>query len=122
MMKPEIKKGTEAEEFETQEHCYIIEVANDSGDELVSITRARVKPGVTTGWHRLKGVSERYIIITGNGIVEVEGLNKAKVSEGDVVRIPSEAAQRITNTGKTDLVFYCVCSPPFTLGCYEALE
>ncbi len=121
-MKSGIKRGTEAGEFEAQERCYISEIANDSGDELVSIARARIKPGVTTSWHRLKGVSERYIIIAGKGIVEIEGLDKANISEGDVVRIPSETPQRLTNIGKTDLVFYCVCSPPFTRGCYEALE
>ncbi|MCG2771358.1 MAG: cupin domain-containing protein, partial [Desulfobacterales bacterium] len=98
------------------EHCYISEVANDSGDELVSISRARVEPGVTTAWHRLKGVSERYLIIAGGGLVEVQGLDKTNVSAGDVVRIPPDTPQRITNTGKTGLGFLLCLRPTLHVG------
>ena len=45
-MQPEVKKADQAIEFETDERCHITEVANDSGDEFVSIARARVEPGV----------------------------------------------------------------------------
>jgi len=37
---------------------------------------------------------------------------------GDVVVIPPMTSQKIANTGTTDLVFYCVCTPPFTQECY----
>jgi len=53
-MRAEIKKSSEATEFPTRERCHITEIANDSGDEYVSIARAKVEPGVTTAWHRLK--------------------------------------------------------------------
>ena len=96
--------------------------ANDAGDELVSIARARVEPDVTTAWHRLKGVSERYIIVSGEGRVEIGELQPVDVCAGDVVRIPADVAQRISNTGNDDLVFYAVCSPPFEAGCYVSLE
>jgi hypothetical protein len=45
------------EELETPERCSIMEIANDDGDEMVSIARAKVKPRITTAWHRLKGVT-----------------------------------------------------------------
>jgi mannose-6-phosphate isomerase-like protein (cupin superfamily) len=121
-MRTEVKKGTAVMEFETDERCFISEVANDLGDEQVSISRARVKPGSTTAWHRLKGVSERYIIASGAGRVDLQGLETTDVSAGDVVRIPADIPQRITNMGDTDLIFYCVCSPPFRQDCYETLE
>jgi mannose-6-phosphate isomerase-like protein (cupin superfamily) len=121
-MRTEILKVNENAEFETQERCHILEVANDSGDESVSIARARVNVGVTTAWHCLKGVSEIYVIVAGAGRVELAELDPAEVSAGDVVRIPPETPQRITNIGTSDLVFYCVCTPPFTPDCYEPIE
>lgn len=121
-MHPEILKANEKPEIETQERCYIIEVANDASDKAVSIARARVEVGVTTALHRLKNTSERYIIISGVGCVELAGNEKMEVSAGDVVRIPANTPQRITNIGTTDLVFYCICTPPFSPSCYESLE
>jgi mannose-6-phosphate isomerase-like protein (cupin superfamily) len=50
--------------------------------------------------------------------VAFSGLEPTKVSVGDVIVIPAEASQKITNTGQTDLVFYCVCTPRFTEACY----
>lgn len=121
-MKPGIKKSSSVTEFSTAERCFISEIANDADDNEVSIARARVEPGVTTAWHKLKGITERYLIIEGEGRVGIEGLSPTDVSVGDVVRIPPETPQRITNIGKIDLVFYCICSPPFRQDCYETLE
>ncbi|QBQ55262.1 cupin domain-containing protein [Nitrosococcus wardiae] len=121
-MRPEVKKSNLSTEFKTEERCYIAETANDSGDEYVSISRARVEPGVTTAWHKLKGITERYIIISGQGRVEISDLAPTDAIEGDVVRIPADTTQRITNTGQIDLIFYAVCSPPFQTSCYVSLE
>ena len=121
-MNPEVKKSGSVREIETKERCYILEVANDSGDELISIARARVKSGVATAWHLLKGVSERYIIISGEGRVEIQGIKPTEVTEGDIVRIPPNTPQRIINLGKSDLIFYCVCTPPFHADSYEELQ
>jgi len=121
-MRAEIKKCNLTNEFWTDERCYIVETANDSGDEFVSISRARVEPGVTTTWHKLIGVNERYIISSGQGLVEINDLDPIKIFEGDVVRIPADTSQRITNTGQVDLIFFCVCSPCFQTSCYLSLE
>ena len=106
-------------EFYTDERCWILESLSD---EAVSIARARVEPGVTTALHRLKGVDERYLITEGTGIVEVGNLSPRPVKPEDLVVIPAGTPQRISNTGKTDLVFYCICTPRFTPECYEDLE
>ena len=97
------------------ERCFVVE--NYSSKE-VSIARARVKPGVTTVAHHLKGVKEIYLIASGRGKVKVGDLPPTEVVEGDVVVIPAGVSQKITNTGKTDLVFYCICTPRFTPDCY----
>ena len=121
-MLTEVKPAAAAAEFATAERCYIREVANDSGDEYLSIAQARVDVGVTTAWHRLNGISERYVIISGQGLVEVEGIEPTAVGPGDVVRIPPETAQRITNTGTEQLLFYAICAPPFNQAAYVNLE
>ena len=121
-MLAEIKRANQAREFETDERCHISEVANDPGDELVSIARARVEPGVTTAWHRLDGITERYLIVSGSGRVEVDNLEPGNVVPGDVVRIPAGKRQRITNTGQEDLVFFAICTPPFHKDSYVSLE
>jgi mannose-6-phosphate isomerase-like protein (cupin superfamily) len=118
-MKPEIRRAHGAHEFETPERCLILEVANDAGDEDVSISRARVPTGVTTEWHHLAATDERYIIVSGVGRVEIGGIDAADVGPGDVVRIPADTRQRIANTGKDDLLFFCVCTPPFKVSSYH---
>ncbi|MEW6518849.1 MAG: cupin domain-containing protein [Thermodesulfobacteriota bacterium] len=122
MMRAQLKKGSSVKECMTDERCFIAEIANDADDEQVSIARARVRPGIATAWHRVRGTTERYLIVTGQGRAEVEGLEPLEVSAGDVVRIPAHCAQRIINTGDNDLIFYCVCSPRFRQENYESLE
>jgi len=121
-MKSTIARPDESSEFFTAERCSILEVWNDACDSAASIARARVAPGITTQPHRLHGVVERYLIVEGSGFVRVGDSTEQAVAPGDIVVIPAEATQQITNTGESDLVFYCVCSPRFTPECYESLE
>jgi mannose-6-phosphate isomerase-like protein (cupin superfamily) len=120
-MKPLILKQDISKEFATSERCYIIESANATNDSL-SIARARVEPGVTTKLHSVDGTVERYIISSGSGRVEIGSLAAQEVGPGDVVLIPPGVAQRIANTGEVDLIFYCVCTPPFRQDAYRQLE
>lgn len=121
-MHANIKRMSDITEFETSERCFIAEVANDDEDSLVSIARARVAPGVTTAWHKLTGVAERYIITQGKGLVEVDDLPPTTVTIGDVVRIPPNCPQRIQNIGEENLLFFVVCNPRFTPECYIQLD
>ena len=121
-MKPEIKRASAQFEVYTAERCHITEVANDEGDEQLSIALARVEPGVTTAWHKVADTHERYLIIAGVGEVELADHDPVLVRQGDVVRIPSGTRQRITNTGGVDLLFYAVCTPRFLAANYIHLE
>ena len=121
-MLAEIKGAENAEEFETDERCHIVEIANDSSDTRLSIARARVEPGVTTAWHHLNGIDERYLIISGQGRVELGEQEACEVMPGDVVRIPAGVAQRISNTGEEQLIFYALCTPRFDVHAYVSLE
>ena len=118
-MKPAIRSFDASAEYDTPERCFINELANTSDDPGVSIARARVSPGVTTRWHRLRGIAERYVILEGQGRVEVGELPPTAVGPGDVVLIPAACRQRIANTGDADLVFLAVCSPRFVPEAYE---
>jgi len=121
-MKEEIKKQNLKNEFYTAEKCYITELSNTPDDPEVSIARARVESGVTTRWHRLKGITERYFIISGKGLVDIGELPPQEVTTGDIVFIPPMCRQRITNSGTDDLVFLAICSPRFVQDAYEDIE
>jgi len=122
LLKPYILRFDPSSEFFTEEGCHILEFSNSSEDEAVSIARARVEAGVTTRLHRLQGPIERYLILEGQGLVEVGDLPPTTVQPGDVVLIPPLCPQRITNTGSADLVFLAICSPRFRPSHYEDID
>ena len=119
---PRVLAFNPANEYYSDELCYINELSNSALDTEVSIARARVAPGITTRWHRLQGTTERYCILEGRAMVEVGDQEPQQLSPGDVVLIPPQCPQRITNTGDTDLVFLAICSPRFEQGCYQDIE
>lgn len=119
MKKPNILHTPESQEYYFHEGCHILELSNSPDDEEISIARARVEPGKTTRWHRLKDTTERYIIQHGTGLVEVGDLPAETVTAGSVVIIPPMQPQRITNIGTEDLIFLAICSPRFRPDCYE---
>jgi mannose-6-phosphate isomerase-like protein (cupin superfamily) len=119
---PVVVRTDPALEYATDERCHILELSNSAADQDLSIARARVAPGVTTAWHRVRGITERYVILEGTGRVEVGGMHAADVAPGDVVLIPPDALQRIENTGSSDLVFLALCTPRFRPENYEHAE
>lgn len=54
--------------------------------------------------------------------MRVGGLPVAVVEPGDVVVIPPNQAQQITNSGSGDLIFLTICSPRFRPEAYQDLE
>jgi mannose-6-phosphate isomerase-like protein (cupin superfamily) len=121
-MKERIIQFDEEREFFTDEGCFITELLNSPEDESASIARARVAPGVTTRFHRVNGLVERYVILSGQGRVEIGDLPPHDVGHLDVVVIPPGSRQRITNTGSDDLVFLAVCTPRFLQSAYEDIS
>jgi mannose-6-phosphate isomerase-like protein (cupin superfamily) len=109
-------------EFLTPERCYITELANTDSDETCSIALARVLPEVTTQLHAIEAGVERYVIVDGEGMVEVDGAAPERVKRFDVVQIPAGVSQRITNAGRGDLILLCICTPRFKPSRYLNLE
>lgn len=109
-------------EYFFREGCHITEWLNDPESEALSIARARVEPGVTTRCHRLDGITERYVILSGRGCVQAGALAPENVEPGDVVVIAPGQPQQITNTGREDLVFLAICTPRFRTEAYVDLS
>lgn len=108
-------------EYWFREGCFITELHNDAADAGLSVARARVEPGMTTRWHRLTGITERYLILSGQGRVEVGIAPPRDVQADDRVVIPPDTRQRITNTGSDDLIFLAICTPRFLPQAYVDL-
>ena len=121
-MKQAIHHLNDSDEFYFHEGCHIIEVSNSADDADVSIARARLEAGKRTRWHRLSGIAERYVILSGNGRVEIGTMEPADVCAGDVVLIPPMCRQRITNTGGEDLMFLAICTPRFSYDAYQDID
>jgi mannose-6-phosphate isomerase-like protein (cupin superfamily) len=109
-------------EFFFQERCHIAELLNTTDCPGLSIARARVEPGVTTVLHIVRGTEEVFFILSGQGDVEIAGKVIGTVRPGDLLRIPADTPQRITNTGQEDLVFLAVCAPLFKGELYEEVD
>ena len=109
-------------EWYTEERCHISEIRNSADNPAVSIARARVEPGVTTALHAVLGTVEKYFILSGTGEMEIDGAPVGVVKTGDLVVIPAGKPQRIRNSGSTDLIFLCICTPRFETHNYQALE
>jgi mannose-6-phosphate isomerase-like protein (cupin superfamily) len=122
MAKEPAKPAAAGREFYTDERCWIAELHNRDSDAGCSIARARVQPGITTQLHALRDTIERYVVLEGEGRVEIEGGAPLVVAPLDVISIPAGASQRITNTGMTDLIFLCVCTPRFRREHYQSME
>ena len=122
LLQPQIRHAIAAAEYYTDERCYINELANIEADSAASVARARVCSGVTTRWHRLAGITERYVILSGVGGVDVGDLPPQQVGPGDVVLIPPDCRQRIACVGAEDLVFLAICTPRFRPETYEDID
>jgi len=119
---PLILQAEESAEYYFHEGCFILELLNTEADQDVSIARARVAPGTATRFHRLIGISERYLVQQGRGLVTIGEQPAEAVQSGSVVLIPPDVRQRIENVGSEPLIFLAICTPRFRPECYQDLE
>ena len=83
----------------------ILHPDKDKVDLPYSLAHAMISPGNRSLPHKLKG-SELYIFLTGKGQIVID-------QERQDVVAPALAEQFVVNTGDTNLVFYCIVSPPW---------
>jgi len=115
-------------EYWFPEGCFVDEWSNTPDDPACSICRARVPAGGLTRWHWLTTTTERYVVLSGRGRMELGAAGTAspivatttrEVGPGEVVVIPAGTPQRIAALGDEDLVFLAICTPRFTPECYQ---
>ncbi len=114
-------KNPNNEEYWFEEGLFIRELMNSPSNERVSIARCRLPAKMQTKWHSLS-VTEWYVILQGEGRLEIGDEPPQKVSADCCIEIPPQTPQRIKNAGTEDLIFQSVCIPRFTPECYSLLE
>jgi mannose-6-phosphate isomerase-like protein (cupin superfamily) len=97
-------------EFYIDEGCHIVEILNRSTHPDISISQARVEPGMTTENHFLEGTVEIYYILQGRGTAYI-GDQTIAVKPSDLIYIPTGVEQYISNDTDEDLLFLCICTP-----------
>lgn len=107
------KKKRSLMEYRTEEGYYVTEWWNSPDDPALSVARIRIEPGATTSAYELHGVTERYLFLTGHGVVEIDD-KQYEVGAGDGLLIKAGARRRVTNRGDRDLGFLAICRPRFS--------
>lgn len=94
--------------------CELIHPKNLEEPEIrslkCSVVHAIIHPGDRTLPHRLKKTAEIYYIISGSGMMHMEG-ERSPLLGGMAVLIPPGAVQYVMNTGKDNLEFIAICDP-----------
>ena len=100
--------------FRTKDGSIIREIMayRNSACEGISLAEATVSPGEETIPHRHGTAEEIYYFLSGTGHMCLED-ERTDIGPGDAVYIPPGSVHRVENTGKQDLVFLCVCCPPY---------
>lgn len=118
----QLRMGDAPLEYWFREGCHITELWNQPMDPFMSVAKARVSARSRTRWHRLEGIVERYLLVSGQGRVQLGDGTDRRVQGGDAVLIPAGVSQRIENTGDTDLIFLAVCTPRFRPEAYQDVD
>ena len=78
-----------------------------------SLAEATVLPGQTTLEHYHVRSEELYHIVSGNGVMMLDG-EQQSVGPGATVLIAPGQRHAITNDGAEPLVLLCCCAPPYS--------
>ncbi len=78
-----------------------------------SLAEAQIPPGVSTHPHLHRQSEEIYHIVQGSGVMTL-GQEKFSVNPGDSICIPPGSTHCITNSGDSNLVILCCCSPAYS--------
>ncbi len=113
-MSPNIININDCPQFVTKDHSKIREIMAPRNSVIArqSLAEAVVPVGSATDEHYHKDSEEIYFILSGVGEIQVNG-ESAPVRVGDAIALPPGTVHKIWNRGDSDLVFLCVCVPPY---------
>jgi len=109
----EVRSRADAEPFTTADGSTIRVLldAEYGGARNQSLAEAVLAPGQATERHYHAETEELYVLLAGEGEMEVDGRRLA-VGPGDAVLIPAGAWHQI-RAGEHELRFLCCCAPPY---------
>ncbi len=112
---PVITKQKELERYITKDNSSICELMHPQQhhNSNQSLAQAIVKVGSETQLHYHAKTEELYHILQGNGLMTIAN-DDFTVESGDTLCIPPHSPHKIKNTGQTDLIFLCCCSPAYS--------
>ncbi len=112
---PSFTKLKNLQHYITRDNSSICELMHPEqhGNSKQSLAQAIVSPGQETHLHYHATTEELYHILQGNGLMTI-GEEAFTVESGDTLCIPPNSQHKIKNTGDTDLVFLCCCSPAYS--------
>ena len=109
----QVRSRAEAEAFTTKDGSTIRELlGTQHGTANQSLAEATLAPGQATQRHYHARSEELYVLLEGEGEMEVDGAAR-RVVPGDAILIPPGAWHRITATD-VPLRFLCCCAPPYS--------
>ena len=111
----EIVNRNDADPFITKDTSEIREILSPRNSSIrrQSLAEARLLPGKSTEEHIHPKSEEIYYVLKGRGRMRIEDEERA-VKAGDGIAILPGKRHRMWNTGKSDLVFLCCCTPAYT--------
>lgn len=86
-----------------------------------SLAEATVPVGHKTKLHKHHLSEELYHITAGEGLMTLDR-DQFRVIKGDTVCIPPDTPHSINNTGDSELIILCCCSPAYSHTDTEVLE
>ena len=111
----EIRNKDQATPYQTKDGSLIRAIMDLSNSTVknLSLAQATVSSGSRTYPHLHTQSEEIYYLLQGRGKIYIEGESR-EVARFDAILIPSGARHYIENIGQEDLIFLCLCSPPYT--------
>ena len=111
----DVRSRDDAEPFTTADGSTIRVLldAEVGGARNQSLAEATLAPGQETQRHYHAASEELYVLLDGEGEMEVEG-ERRRVGPGDAILIPPGAWHQIRASGDRELRFLCCCAPPYS--------
>jgi mannose-6-phosphate isomerase-like protein (cupin superfamily) len=112
----QVRSRDDATAFTTKDGSTIRELLGvEHGARNQSLAEAWLEPGQATQRHYHAVSEELYVLLDGEGEMEVDG-ERRRVARGDAVLIPAGAWHQITADAGVPLRFLCCCAPPYSHG------
>lgn len=110
----EVVNRNEVRPFITKDTSEIREILAPANSSIKnqSLAEARVSPGRSTEEHFHPEAEEIYYVLEGKGKIRIEG-DENEIGPGDGIAILPGKRHKVWNTGQSDLVFLCCCSPAY---------